>query len=405
VVPLLDAYVASAQEIVGVSLTSSAAGRAKLPDFMIAFSDLEASMETLGEQIESRGSSVGLAAQQATGGVKYVLMIGAAIAAVALAITTQVISRSISGPLIEVKQGLTQLADGNLATRIGGTGRQDEIGEIAAALEVLRDRLQQAREQETEMLQGAQQRVVRALSIGLRNLSTGNLTQPIEEPFAEDYETAEKMAIGGGYTIPENRLGTVTLGASAYFSDNTILSDSILRHRPRLRNSDGGVTNTQDPSSYIVTADVADAGGITGLAVHTGHRSQKRGDADPVENDNEHGNVFGANYNYAINDNVEADILGEVAQINNVDGGSDGARHTTAAISFLINEHWNAGLSYGGRDTLVQDDADIHDSFSQITGGYAFDNGITFDLSYAHFKESGISTDTVGALAAYTYEF
>jgi methyl-accepting chemotaxis protein len=30
---------------------------------------------------------------------------------------------------------------------------------------------------------------VRALSVGLRNLSTGNLTQPIEEPFAEDYET------------------------------------------------------------------------------------------------------------------------------------------------------------------------------------------------------------------------
>jgi CHASE3 domain sensor protein len=49
VVPLLDAYVASAQEIVGLALTSAAAGRAKLSDFMIAFSDLEASMETLGE--------------------------------------------------------------------------------------------------------------------------------------------------------------------------------------------------------------------------------------------------------------------------------------------------------------------------------------------------------------------
>jgi HAMP domain-containing protein len=102
---------------------------------------------------------------------------------------TRVIARSISHPLIEVKQGLTQLADGNPATRIGGTGRQDEIGEIATALEVLRNRLQQAKEQETEMLQGAQQRVVRALSVGLRNLSTGNLTQPIDEPFAEDYET------------------------------------------------------------------------------------------------------------------------------------------------------------------------------------------------------------------------
>ena len=189
VVPLLDAYVASAQEIVGLALTSSAAGRAKLPDFMIAFSDLEASMETLGEQIESRGSAVGAAAQQANTVVKYVLIFGAALAAGALALVTRIIARSISGPLIEVKQGLTQLAEGDLDTRIGGTDRQDEIGEIATALEVLRDRLQQAKEQETEMLQGAQQRVVRALSVGLRNLSTGNLTQPIEEPFAADYET------------------------------------------------------------------------------------------------------------------------------------------------------------------------------------------------------------------------
>ena len=164
VVPLLDAYVASAQEIVGLALTSSAAGRAKLPDFMIAFSDLEASMETLGEQIESRGSAVGAAAQQANTVVKNILILGAALAAGALALVTRVIARSISNPLIEVKQGLTQLADGNLATRIGGTDRHDEIGEIATALEVLRDRLQQAKEQETEMLQGAQQRVVRALS-------------------------------------------------------------------------------------------------------------------------------------------------------------------------------------------------------------------------------------------------
>jgi len=189
VVPLLDAYVASAQEIVRLALTSSAAGRAKLADFMIAFSDLETSMETLGEQIESRGSAVGAAAHQANTVVKNILILGAALAAGALALVTRVIARSISHPLIEVKQGLTQLADGNLATRIGGTGRQDEIGEIATALEVLRDRLQQAKEQETEMLQGAQQRVVRALSVGLRNLSTGNLTQPIDEPFAEDYET------------------------------------------------------------------------------------------------------------------------------------------------------------------------------------------------------------------------
>ncbi len=188
-VPLLDAYVASAQEIVGLALTSSASGRARLPDFMVAFSNLEAGMEALGEQIESRGAAVGTEAQQANIRVKIILVLGAVTAAAALALATGAIARSISRPLHDVKTGLLQLADDNLATRISGTGRQDEIGEIARALEVLHGRLKQAKDQETDTQQGAQQRVVRALSIGLRNLSNGNLTQPIEERFAPDYET------------------------------------------------------------------------------------------------------------------------------------------------------------------------------------------------------------------------
>ncbi len=188
VVPPLNAYLASAREIVGLALTSSEEGRKKLPDFMVAFSELEDSMGALGEQIESSGSAVGTEIQETNKLVKGVLLMGAALAAVALAVITRSISGSISRPLTEVKQGLGQMAGGNLDTPIQGTHRLDEIGEIAKALEVLRDTLLKAREQEEELTQGAQQRVVKALSVGLRNLSMGDLSQPIVEPFAEQYE-------------------------------------------------------------------------------------------------------------------------------------------------------------------------------------------------------------------------
>ncbi len=62
VTPKLVAYIAEAKASVPVGLSDTAAAKAKFPEFMVAFSDLEERMGVLGEQIESYGNAAGGAA-------------------------------------------------------------------------------------------------------------------------------------------------------------------------------------------------------------------------------------------------------------------------------------------------------------------------------------------------------
>jgi methyl-accepting chemotaxis protein len=101
-----------------------------------------------------------------------------------------VIARSVTGPIERVSAAIKAVADGNLQSAVGGTDRRDEIGRIALALDGLRQKLIGAElaEAERERLQIEQSKVVDALGLGLRNLATGDLTQPITKPFAADYD-------------------------------------------------------------------------------------------------------------------------------------------------------------------------------------------------------------------------
>jgi methyl-accepting chemotaxis protein len=69
--------------------------------------------------------------------------------------------------------------------------RSDELGEIALALEGLREKLigAEAAERERAQLQADQQSVVDALSVGLQNLAAGNLQDTLTREFAGNYET------------------------------------------------------------------------------------------------------------------------------------------------------------------------------------------------------------------------
>ena len=100
------------------------------------------------------------------------------------------IARSITRPLGQIGDAMTTVAEGNLATEVPHVGRQDELGRIAANLEGLRTKLLVAEEmrQAREAEQAAQHHVVNALSVALQGLSSGDLTRPIDHPFAPEYE-------------------------------------------------------------------------------------------------------------------------------------------------------------------------------------------------------------------------
>ena len=168
--------------------------------------------------------------------------------------------------------------------------------------------------------------------------------------------------------------------------------------------ADGGSSNTQSLLSFSITLDSENIGGMQGLNTHVGYRNQAPGDAD-AGFDRETGYALGANYSFDLAKNIEAMALGEWVAINNLDGGDDNIDYLTTSFSVEINEHWNTAISYTRRDKDVNAAADENDHLFQVSGGYAFDNGISFDLGWETVEEAGEDKRGLGALLAYTYSF
>jgi methyl-accepting chemotaxis protein len=193
--PLLDKYVSSATTITNLALNDAAAATAQLPAFLADFSTLETQMGTLGEQIQSIGNTVGVAAQQANKDLINIMLASSLTAALILLVSNFLIARSITKPLQRVKDAIRQVAAGNLGGRHSEFDRisdlRDEVSEIAQYLELVRVRLREAVEMEQNLQQqrDQQQMIVAELGIGLENLSAGNLSQPITAEFSAEYES------------------------------------------------------------------------------------------------------------------------------------------------------------------------------------------------------------------------
>lgn len=100
---------------------------------------------------------------------------------IALIAVIVAISRSITGPLGQITRRMGTLAHGNAADEIPGIERRDEIGEMAAALQVFRANAvaKAAAESAKAQSDADQQAIVATLSEKLEALSDGDLTATI----------------------------------------------------------------------------------------------------------------------------------------------------------------------------------------------------------------------------------
>ena len=100
------------------------------------------------------------------------------------------VARSIARPISRLTDSVTAIADGILDAEVQDLNRNDEIGSIAKSLDALRQKLGVAKAMEIERQRQSdiQRIVVDSLSVGLQELSAGNLAQSIDTDFGADYE-------------------------------------------------------------------------------------------------------------------------------------------------------------------------------------------------------------------------
>ncbi len=164
-----------------------------------------ATIDSLSDLVQKR--STALHADTATiGHTTLAIMIGAAVLVGAAAMWMA--GRTITAPLDALRDAMGRLSQGQLDVAVPGLGRRDEVGHMAATVQVFKDEAGRARALEREAadvrhaaeaqrLEGEaahveiarqQAEVVSAIAEGLDRLSRGDLVSRLDRAFSPEYE-------------------------------------------------------------------------------------------------------------------------------------------------------------------------------------------------------------------------
>lgn len=216
------------------------------------------------------------------------------------------------------------------------------------------------------------------------------------------YEFAERIGIEGSATFELAGGGTHTLSASTFFLDTSVLAHSTLKGRGTLGRADGGVSNTEDFSSFALTLDGADFAGVEGMRYHAAYISQRRG----VGNDaDETGVAFALSHSLALTRDLTLTPFVEFIHFDDAEGVDNQDRNFITVAGHLDWRNWNLALALVGRETDNADGTETDDFMFQASVGYGFDCGLGVDVGWKIANEANIEVRTLGVLFAYAVEF
>jgi len=138
--PALHNYIASAQKIVQTAKTDRQAAINMMDDFHKAFTALEVEMESLTELIEADVALTQKTAAAEKDTTTTILLIISALGTLAMIFISIMIIKNITAPLENLVHVSERVSSGDLTMRID-TARQDELGQLARAMEKMRANL------------------------------------------------------------------------------------------------------------------------------------------------------------------------------------------------------------------------------------------------------------------------
>lgn len=219
--------------------------------------------------------------------------------------------------------------------------------------------------------------------------------------FAEDYELTEMVGAGGSYRFSAGGAGTHVLGGAIFYSDNSILSDSIFTSRGQLDIADGGLANTGRLDSFTISLDGSDFAAMPGLSYHAAYRRLSAGVTEDLD---ENGFVFGLAKDVTIDDETSVTLTGEAAFFSNYTGFDGDAAYFTAGAA-LSRGQWHGELSGAVRRYDDGMGGKVSDRLLQASAGYTFENGVDLAAGYGFTHASGTDYQTIGLRLSRALEF
>lgn len=211
--------------------------------------------------------------------------------------------------------------------------------------------------------------------------------------FAEDYELTERL--GFSASVPFGLFdGEAAFTASVFMADRTFLSDSLVNSRGNASLSDGGVSNTDAPTSFALTVYGETASATT---YNLGFRVQDK--AERGGGFAEYGLVAGVGTPVSLGD-TEVELLAEAAFFPKFDGAANRASFLTFGAATPVGP-----VTLSAVYSLREVQKAPTDHLITTSAEMEIYEGVTGAVGYRFGREGDESNHTVGAVIAFEFGY
>jgi methyl-accepting chemotaxis protein len=218
------------------------------------------------------------------------------------------VARSITKPIVAMTGAMGELASGNKGIEIPAQGRGDEIGQMAAAVQVFKenmieaDRLRAEQEAMKQRSEAERRKAMLDLADSFEN-SVGGVVKAVTSAATELQATAQSMSATAEQTT---RQSAAVAAASEETTQNV---QTVASATEELSASIGEITNQVTESTRIVGEAVTQAQGTNDKVQGLAEAAQKIGDVVRLIND-----IAGQTNLLALNATIEAARAGEAGK-------------------------------------------------------------------------------------------
>ncbi|HWA46895.1 MAG TPA: methyl-accepting chemotaxis protein [Dongiaceae bacterium] len=305
--PKLDAYIEGAEELVALAEKDAAAAEAQSSEFLDLFEELEESLGKVSDLIESSATTAKDSADATAGMARNVLIGTIMVAFLAMVGAIVMMVRAICTPLNGMTGAMSELAGGNVKIEIPARDRTDEIGRMAAAMQVFKDNAVHAEQLAAEQRKEQEIKAKRAEALEVRARVFDESISAALKSVGMTTKEMQSSAAGLSATAEEtSRQATVVSAAS---EEATSSVQTVAAATEELSSSISEISRQVSQSASIANKAVAEAERTNGQVKSLADAAEKIGEVVKLISD-----IANQTNLLALNATIEAARAGEAGK-------------------------------------------------------------------------------------------
>jgi methyl-accepting chemotaxis protein len=391
--PKIEHYAETAQKIVGMALVDPGKAEAAYPEFVEAYSMLETELEALSDMVLEETRKIEDENQTLSGIVLKLILAIVGLAWGGVTVFSLLVGREIVNPVQLMTQTMTRLAGGDKSVEIPATDLDNEIGQMAKAVEIFKDNMIKAEhlsaEQERLKEQASHDRKKARLELadGFEKSVMGIVTS-VTSSATQLQASAGSLSAVAEQTLRQSKAVAI---ASEHASENV---QTVASAAEELSSSITEIAHRIDESARVTTEAVTKAEHINNMVQGLAEAANKIGEVVNLIND-----IASQTNLLALNATIEAARAGDAGKgfavvANEVKNLANQTAKATGEIAAQISAVQAAtGDAVSGIDEIAHTIGKISEITQAIASAVQEQGAATSEISRSASQASSETSD------------